>query len=757
MSSRIKSKVDDTTKSLHGFKSSVEKVKDTIKTVGAAYLASKLYDIGKAAIATGMEFDKQMSGVQAISGATAGQFKALRQQAIDLGASTTKSASEVAAGQLELAKSGFTVKQIMAAMPGVISASTASGEDMARTAEVMTAALNSFGLKASEATHVADVLAQAANDSAADINDLGYTFKYAAAPAHMLGISMEELSAATEIMSNAGIKGETAGTSLRAALLRLADPPKAAGNMLDRLGVSITDAHGKMLPFSNIIGQLHDKTKNMANAEKTMALSAIFGTDAVSGMMDVVEAGPTKLNKLTASLKDSDGASKRAADTMSDNLAGAVKQLKGAAESASISVSDTLKPAVKAGVHVVTDLVAGFNDLSPSAKKMVVWGTIVVGGVLPVAYGIYKVRQAVKSVREIMAGAKSFFSNYRSELAKTGQQAAITAAEINQVNEAVEATETGTTTGAGTSGKKGTKTKSGKAAASAAGEVAETAAQEVAEATSQTTKKSGIVSKIGGRIGKGMTGSKVLPVVGTLLSATQLIGMNNSNAGEKLGGFSGSLAGGAAGAAIGSAIAPGIGTAIGGAAGSIAGSKFGEKFGAAVQKKWPGIQKSIDGFVEKHPIFSKLVAITAPIAGLVLYGHKAAQSLKKDFKDPLDTTVNFGKTVHSTTAKAVNSYMNLESKSKVQLGLLAANGDKYSKSARDSINKNFSSMVTLVQKSFDKTKKSTQKNLSTLVKNGLLSEKDMKNIENKQKASQKRQLKAVQESSKNDSNQQRRL
>lgn len=714
-----KSKVDDTTKSLHGFKSSVEKVKDTIKTVGAAYLASKLYDIGKAAIATGMEFDKQMSAVQAVSGATASQFKELRKQAIDLGASTTKSASEVAEGQLELAKSGFTVKQVMAAMPGVISASTASGENMARTAEVMTAALNSFGLKASEATHVADVLAKAANDSAADINDLGYTFKYAAAPAHMLGISMEELSAATEIMSNAGIKGETAGTSLRAALLRLADPPKAAGNMLDRLGVSITDAHGKMLPFSNIIGQLHDKTKNMANAEKTMALSAIFGTEAVSGMMDVVEAGPTKLNKLTASLKDSDGASKRAADAMSDNLAGAVEQLKGAVESASISVSDTLKPAVKAGVHVVTDLVEGFNDLSPSAKKMVVWGTIVVGGVLPVAYGIYKVRQAVKSLREIMGGAKSFFSNYRSELAKTGQQAAITAAEINQVNEAVEATETGTTTGAGTSGKKGAKTKysAGKAASSAAGEVI---AQEVAEATSQTTKKSGIVSKIGRRIGKGMAGSKVLPVVGTLLSATQLIGMNNSNAGTKLGGFGGSLAGGAVGAAIGSAIAPGIGTAIGGTIGAIAGTSFGQKFGAYVQKSTP--VKKISNSIKS--------------------------AFHNEFKDPLSAKLDFGKSVRAATSQAIKSYEKLANDSKKQLTTLAINGNKYSKSARDAINNNFQSMVNSVDKSLNKARNSTKKNLSMLVKDGFISEKDAKAIEKRQQDRQKQQLKTIQSSTK---------
>lgn len=714
--------IDNSSQSLKHFASAADKAKDTLATIGFGYASAKMFELGKAAIQTGMEFDKQMSAVQAVSGATAGQFKALRQQAIDLGASTTKSASEVAAGQLELAKSGFTVKQIMAAMPGVISASTASGEDMARTAEVMTAALNSFGLKASEATHVADVLAQAANDSAADINDLGYTFKYAAAPAHMLGISMEELSAATEIMSNAGIKGETAGTSLRAALLRLADPPKAAGNMLDRLGVSITNAHGKMLPFSNIIGQLHDKTKNMANAEKTMALSAIFGTEAVSGMMDVVEAGPTKLNKLTASLKDSDGASKRAADAMSDNLAGAVEQLKGAVESASISVSDTLKPAVKAGVHVVTDLVEGFNHLSPSAKSMVIWGSVIVGGVLPVSFALYKVRKAIKTVSEVMNGAKTFFGNYRAEMALTGASALRMASEVKEANAIIAASQPNI-------------------------------GQSVTTVAEETATKGGLFSKVGNRVKEGMRfsgkASKTVPIIGTALAGLSLVGMTKETAGQDLGGFGGSLAGGAAGAAIGSAIAPGIGTAIGGMIGSMAGTKFGSEFGATVQKKWPNIVKSIDKIAKEYPILSKTLAISNhPFAALILNGQKAAKSVKNFFKDPLNTTINFGKTANSTTSKVINSYMELVSKSKVQLSLLALNGEKYSKSARDAVNKNFQSMVTVVENTLKKTRKSTEKNLSVLAKNGLLSDKDMKAIEKKQQDTQKKQLKAMQDSAK---------
>ena len=267
------------------------------------YMTTPLVAMGVAAAKTGMDFEAQMSRVGAISQATGKELGQLNKQALELGASTSKSASEVALGMENLAAMGFEVNEIIGAMPGVIAAAEASGEDMALTADVMAAAINAFGLEASDASHVADVLAQAANQSAADINDMGYAFKYAAPVAKMLGISLEELAAATGIMTDSGLAGEQAGTALRSALLRLSDPPKAAANELKRLGINITDASGNMLPFSNIIGQLGKKTDGMANAQKAAALSTIFGTEAVSGMLAVIEAGPEKLDKLTKGLR----------------------------------------------------------------------------------------------------------------------------------------------------------------------------------------------------------------------------------------------------------------------------------------------------------------------------------------------------------------------------------------------------------------------------------------------------------------------
>lgn len=125
------------------------------------------------AVKTFADFEQQITNAGVIAGASRKEIDQLKETAIQLGASTSKSSSEVAAAMTEMARSGFKVNEIIAAMPGVISASVASNEDLARTSEVVTAALNGFQLKASDASHVADVMAQTANMSAAGINDLG--------------------------------------------------------------------------------------------------------------------------------------------------------------------------------------------------------------------------------------------------------------------------------------------------------------------------------------------------------------------------------------------------------------------------------------------------------------------------------------------------------------------------------------------------------------------------------------------------------
>lgn len=324
----------------------------------------------KNAISTGSEFESEMAKVGAKAGASAEEMKKLSTTAQQL-APLAGGATNAATAMDDLAAKGYSVNQIIQAMPGILSAANASGEDLALTSDTITSALETFKLKATDTNHVADVLAQTANLTAAGMSDLQNTFKYAAAPAAALGISMEQLAAMTGIMANQGIKGEQAGTSLREAMLRLVNPPKEAAAELKDLGVKVTDNQGKFRNFSDIIGELNNSTSKMTNAQKTAALAHIFGTNAVSGMLAVISGGKPKIDQFTDSLVHSDGASKKAADSMQNNFAGSMKKLNGALDAAKISIEQALAPALKTMADYLQKLVTSFNNLSPGMKQFI--------------------------------------------------------------------------------------------------------------------------------------------------------------------------------------------------------------------------------------------------------------------------------------------------------------------------------------------------------------------------------------------------
>lgn len=321
---------------------------------------------GGAAAKVGMDFEAGMSRVQAISGATGSEFQSLKDQAIDLGASTAFSAGEAAAGMENLASAGFNTNEIMSAMPGMLDLAASSGEDLASSADIAASTLRGFGLEAADAGHVADVLAKNASMTNAAVADTGEAMKYIAPVAHAMGISMEETAAAIGIMSDAGIKGSQAGTSLRGALSRLAKPTKAMNETMEEFGLSFYDAKGNMLGLSEMTAHLKDKLGGLTQEQRNQALITLYGQESLSGMLALMDAGPEKLASLTDAYVNSDGAAKEMAETMQDNLKSALEQVGGAAETMAIkfyeSVQGDLKTAAQSAGEYINSITKAFED-----------------------------------------------------------------------------------------------------------------------------------------------------------------------------------------------------------------------------------------------------------------------------------------------------------------------------------------------------------------------------------------------------------
>lgn len=340
-------------------------------------ITTPLVGIGVAAMTTFGNFEQQMNRVKAISGATGGQFDQLKQRAVELGASSVFSASEVAQAMENMASAGMNVNDIYSASAGVMDLAAVSGRDMGLAAEAVASAMNQFGIAGENATHVADVYAKAAADTNAETVDMAEAMKYAGPVMSSLNSSFEETAAAIGIMSNAGIKGSQAGTTLRTAMQRLAAPTDVAAKLMQSLGISAYNSEGQMKPISELLPHLQERLSGLSEEQRNNALNTLFGKESLSGMLALLDSAGPEFDGVVSGLQNSNGAAKEMADTMNSGLSGSIENLKGKLETAAITVSERFAPYIEQLADKVGELTEWFTNLSEEQQDQIIkWGLV---------------------------------------------------------------------------------------------------------------------------------------------------------------------------------------------------------------------------------------------------------------------------------------------------------------------------------------------------------------------------------------------
>lgn len=375
--SRELNQLENSQRRIAALKSTFNNGMNTAKMVAGGAAVSSAFAATAVAVSslnTAADFEAQMAKVGAKTEASRAEMKALNDEALKLGASSSLSASQVAVAMDELGAKGFDANKIIAAMPGLIAATEASGEDLTLVSDVVTSAINAYGMKASEASRVADVMAMSANKTAAGVGDLGYSFKYAAPVANTLGIKLEELAAATGMLVDKGLAGEQAGTALRMSLVRLSSPPKEAEKALKALNISAVDSNKKFKSLTQLSKDWEKATAKLSDTQKVQYASTIFGTEAATAMISLFASGPEKLNDMTKALENSGGAAAKTAAVMKDNYAGAKEQMFGALESAQIAFAtpslDVLKETFDGIASLIENNMGGIERAGKATAKV---------------------------------------------------------------------------------------------------------------------------------------------------------------------------------------------------------------------------------------------------------------------------------------------------------------------------------------------------------------------------------------------------
>ncbi|HEE1847880.1 TPA: phage tail tape measure protein [Klebsiella pneumoniae] len=349
-------------------------------------------------LAPAVGFDEEMSRVQALTRLDKGdsQLAALRAQAKKLGAETAFTTRDAASGQAFLAMAGFTPQSIQAALPGVLNMALAGGMDLGESADIGSNILSQFTLPAGEMDRVSDVLTAAFTRTNTDLRSLGDTMKYAGPVASKLGISLEEAAGMAGILANNGLRGSDAGTAMRSSLARLASPTAGAAKALKQLGVSVSDASGKMRPVETILLDLYKATKKYGQVDQVGFFKDIAGEEAFVGLQTLVAgAGSGELQKLVRELKGAGGEASAVAKKMADNLSGDLKNLDSAWEGFRIQIEETIDGPLRKLTQNLSDVITAASEWVKANPRLAQTLLLVMGGALALTIAIGTLSLAV--------------------------------------------------------------------------------------------------------------------------------------------------------------------------------------------------------------------------------------------------------------------------------------------------------------------------------------------------------------------------
>jgi TP901 family phage tail tape measure protein len=389
--------------------------------IGAGFAAAGVAKFAKDAVGLATTFDKTMRQVATVSKLPASQIANLRDVALDMGAKTSFSAKQAGDAMLELAKGGLTAAEIKAGgLKATLTLAAAGGLELGEAANFVVKSLGQFGLKVDKAADVAAALAGGANASTASVQDLGLALSQVGPGARNAGLSLQETVAVLGAFSDNGIRGADAGTSLKTMLVSLVPTTDKAARTMRKLGLDFTDAHGAIIPVTQIAQQLQDRLGKLSQAQRIAALQTIFGSDATRAATVLMQQGAAGLARYIKATNDRAAAEKLAKEN-TKGAAGAFERLSGAIETVQIKAGTALLPVLADAATTIAD------DVIPAGER---WTKQLISDLQP---EMGRLRQTWDDNRFALEGFASGLVSAGGSMDATGVQAESLATKLADV------------------------------------------------------------------------------------------------------------------------------------------------------------------------------------------------------------------------------------------------------------------------------------------------------------------------------------
>lgn len=311
--------------------------------------AAAAFDVLKGAITDNIEtarnFEKSVSKIAALTGASVETINQLKKSALELGGTTTQTASEVmdAFGMIgskspDLLKNADALAEVT---KNCIMLSEASNMDLATAATAVTGILNQFGISANRSAEIVNILAAASQQGAGDVSYLNTAIVNCGAVAGTLGISVNETVSEIEQLAQAGVDASSAGTQLKNIMLKLE-----------------SSSDNNLKP--SVVG-LNTAIKNLGEQHlSTTELTKKFGTENVAAALTLIKTSESA-DKLTKSITNTNTAEEQQKKN-NDNLDGSLKNLSSKWEAFNLAINEG-NGLIRSCVDITADLVGWMTKL----------------------------------------------------------------------------------------------------------------------------------------------------------------------------------------------------------------------------------------------------------------------------------------------------------------------------------------------------------------------------------------------------------
>lgn len=367
--------------------------------------------VGAAGAASFAEVDKTMQLTNKTMNNTSEEAEMLNKAMKSAAANSTYGMKDAANATLNFARAGLDAKQASAALAPAMNLAAGEGGNLDTVSAGLVATINGFHGSFDDAGKYADVFAAACNNSALDVDSLSHAMSVAAPIFSSAGYSVNDAALYMGVMANNGIDADKAANSLKTGLARLVSPAKEGAEMMDKLGISVTNSDGTMKSSIQIQKELHDAFGKLSESEQIAAASAIFGKNQMAPWLALINTAPEDVGELDQSLKNCAGTTDEMAQAMMSGFGGSLEKLKSSIDVLVTSIGEALAPTIQKVASFIQKLVDKFNALTPAQQQVIVKIGLIVAAVGPLLIIIGKLLTAVGTIMtfapKIVSGVQS--------------------------------------------------------------------------------------------------------------------------------------------------------------------------------------------------------------------------------------------------------------------------------------------------------------------------------------------------------------